>query len=735
MSPANTSLSQQITFLSLAFGALLVCGLGWFGWWAASRIDDRSIARELRAILRGLDEIAAQVSIDQDTSIIWDDAVLRLRANDGPWMAENIAEWMSEYFSHDRIYILDSENKLFRAVMAGELADPSSYLADQAALTPLIQSLREQMSAASQSLTDSTPAINGLGTSDIVVLGDGSAAIASVRPVMPSSDALTQEPGSEFLHISIQIINQAVAEEIGQIHDVEALAFEKQAESDEDRIASPLFNAKGRVVGFFTWEPNEPAFELIHETALPLGGGVLLGSAAVALLLRRLARTSRVLEETKAEASFLAFHDPLTGIPNRALFEDRLDQALAHMRRAGSRVALHFIDLDRFKHVNDTLGHPAGDALIRQAAQRLSALVDEVDTVARLGGDEFAIVQFEVKQASDALALGQKIVEAFAIPFDLFGDQASVGASVGIVETTDAAVRADELMRQADIALYGAKDGGRGRYQLFAGDLDEAVRERRALENDLRHALATQTGLTLVYQPIYHIHSHKMAGAEALLRWNHPVHGFLPPPTFITLAEERGLIDQLGLWILRKACLFAAASDLPWVAVNVSPLQFRDEQFAQKVFAVLEETGLPAKRLEIEITEGLLLQNSPLIQSTLRLLRARGIRVALDDFGTGYSSISYLRTYGIDKLKIDQSFTAQLGEDVEIENIVQSIVDLGRAMRMVVTAEGVETLTQQKVLEKMGCNQLQGYLLARPMAAAALADLLHADTKEIAAAG
>jgi EAL domain-containing protein (putative c-di-GMP-specific phosphodiesterase class I) len=276
-------------------------------------------------------------------------------------------------------------------------------------------------------------------------------------------------------------------------------------------------------------------------------------------------------------------------------------------------------------------------------------------------------------------------------------------------------MRAEDMMRQADIALYEAKAGGRGKYQLFANDLDEAVQEKRALEIDLREALANGQGLELVYQPIFDTRTANIAGAEALVRWQHPTRGRLSPAMFITLAEERGLIDELGMWVMRTACRFAASSAVPWVAVNVSPIQFRDDHFAEKVFEVLAEAGLPAKRLEIEITEGLLLQNSPAIQSTLMLLRAKGIRVALDDFGTGYSSISYLRNHGVDKLKIDQSFTAQLGLDEEIDSIVRSIIDLGRAMHMLVTAEGVETDDQRVLLNSMGCDQLQGFLLSRPV--------------------
>jgi EAL domain-containing protein (putative c-di-GMP-specific phosphodiesterase class I) len=281
-----------------------------------------------------------------------------------------------------------------------------------------------------------------------------------------------------------------------------------------------------------------------------------------------------------------------------------------------------------------------------------------------------------------------------------------------------------DLLRQADIALYEAKNAGRGRYQSYDGDLNAVVTERRELEVELRDALNGTPGLELVYQPIFHAGSGAIAGAEALVRWDHPRRGWMSPATFIGVAEERGLIDQLGLWVMQSACAYAASSDLPWVAVNASPLQFRDESFADRVFEILEITGLEPRRLEIEITEGLLLQNSSLTQSTLMRLRAGGIRIALDDFGTGYSSISYLRTYGIDKLKIDQSYTAQLGQDDEIDSIVRSIVELGRAVHMAVTAEGVETEAQRDILNKIGCDQLQGYLLSKPVGPAKLNEIL-----------
>ena len=709
---------------------LVLAGLGWFGWWAANRIDDRAIARETRHIQSGLAAIAAQMAVDQDSSIVWDDAVVNLRSHNGPWLADNIAEWMSEYYQHDLIYLLDPDNQPIRAVENGAEAATSGYRQDEAAIAPLVGELRKEMAEASAGEADSTQAITGLGILQTIALRNDLPSIVSIRPVLPDTDAVSQAPGQEFLHVSVRFIGPSVIQTIADQFEIQGLELEKVADHQDSKAALPLLTSGGRIVGFLAWDPEEPAYELLHDTAPVIAGTVLMVGLFLSLLLVRLRRTSSQLEDSKAAASFLAFHDPLTGIPNRALFEDRLEQALANMRRTGAKMARHYVDLDRFKHVNDTLGHPAGDVVIRETARRLSAQVDEVDTVARLGGDEFAVIQFAAGEDDKVKALGQSLVDCLAEPFDIEGQSAQLGASVGVVVVADGDTTAEELMREADMALYEAKDSGRGRYQLFAGELGEAVRERRELEMDLRAALNSGSGLELVYQPIYLARSEQLAGAEALVRWEHPTRGRLSPATFIGLAEERGLIDQLGLYVLREACRFAAQSSLPWVAVNVSPLQFRNERFAEHVLDVLAETGLAAKRLEIEITEGLLLQNSPSIQSALMKLRASGIRVALDDFGTGYSSISYLRSYGVDKLKIDQSFTAQLGRDGEIDSIVRSIIELGRAMHMTVTAEGVETTEQRDILQTMACDQLQGYLLSRPLTGPRLAELLDSNSRK-----
>ncbi|MBW4653416.1 MAG: EAL domain-containing protein [Kaiparowitsia implicata GSE-PSE-MK54-09C] len=707
---------------------MLSIALAILGWWAAVKIDDRSIARETKAVRTGLSELLDRIPHEQDSSAIWTEAVVNVRAGNDEWIAENLAEWLSEYFGHDRVYLIDPDGEPIRAVERGVRVSLLAYERDRAAIDPMIATLRQQMAVASAEDADATDALVGIGMEDVRTLSPSSTGIVSVRPILPSDDTLVQRVGEVFLHVSVVELDQDTAAAIGQKFDVEDLRFAQQsADLDSDRIANPVLDSAGRIVGFFHWLPDEPAYQLIQETAPLLAGTALFLVLAGTLLFLRLQSTTERLETTQAQATFLAYHDSLTRLPNRAMFEHKLSQALGDARRNNTQVVLHCIDLDRFKSVNDTFGHAAGDALLLQVSHRLGSLVGESDLVARLGGDEFAIIQPNVSDMRDALGLAQRVVSALEQSFDLEGHEIEVSASVGLM-SSDGHIEMEDLLRQADLALYEAKAGGRNRYMLYAGELGTLLRDRLDLESELRDALRSRQGLELVYQPIYCTRENKILGAEALVRWEHPKRGRLSPDVFIRLAEERGLINQLGHWVMHEACRFAVNSQLPWVAVNVSPIQFRDERFTERVFGTLEATGLDPARLEIEVTEGLLLQNSPEVQQTLRALRGRGIRVALDDFGTGYSSISYLRTYGVDKLKIDQSFTAQLGQDGEIDSIVRSIIDLGRAMKMKLTAEGVETESQRSILIGMGCDQLQGYLLSRPVSAQVMLDLISAQS-------
>ena len=417
--------------------------------------------------------------------------------------------------------------------------------------------------------------------------------------------------------------------------------------------------------------------------------------------------------QSQETISFLARHDQLTKLPNRVLFRERMDAAAATLGH-GARHAVLCLDLDHFKAVNDTLGHAHGDRLLCQVAERLTACVRGGDVVARLGGDEFAIIQAELERPEHAGELAQRVVDALAQPFDLGGHQVSIGASVGIALAPDDGELAETLLKNADTALYRAKLEGRGNYRSFEPEMDARLQARRAMELDLRRALAAQE-FELYYQPLVDTSAQRVVSFEALLRWFHPKTGMVSPADFIPLAEETGLVVGIGEWVLRTACREAARwPDSVKVAVNVSPLQFKDPRLVDIVSEALAESGLSPHRLELEITESVLLQNNAATLGVLHRLRGLGARISMDDFGTGYSSLSYLRSFPFDKIKIDQSFVRDLSSSADSAAIVRAIAGLGGSLGMRTTAEGVETEDQLARLRAAGCTEVQGYLFSRP---------------------
>jgi diguanylate cyclase (GGDEF)-like protein/PAS domain S-box-containing protein len=421
-------------------------------------------------------------------------------------------------------------------------------------------------------------------------------------------------------------------------------------------------------------------------------------------------------ERRRAEETIrrLALHDALTGLPNRIALKQRLDEMLADAQASNWTFAVLCVDLDRFKEVNDLYGHGAGDQVLRMAADRMSESLGNGELVGRVGGDEFVILQSEGLQPDTAAALATRLTEAFAAPFEIDGSATDVGASIGIALYPDDGGTAEQILANADMALYRAKGNGRGGACFFEPDMDLAVRRRRRLAQELRIAVA-EDQFELVYQAQVRIPSAELIGFEALLRWRHPEHGLLGPFEFISIAEETGLINPIGEWVLRKACHEAASWPRPCkIAVNLSAKQFQDRDLADVVHGILLETGLAPNRLELEITETALFDDLQRALDALRRLRALGISIAMDDFGTGYSSLSSLQAFPFDKIKIDRQFVEQLGEKKQAAMIVRSVLGLGRSLEIPVLAEGVETAQQLEFLSAEDCGEVQGFYFGRP---------------------
>ena len=419
----------------------------------------------------------------------------------------------------------------------------------------------------------------------------------------------------------------------------------------------------------------------------------------------------------------LAHYDALTELPNRVHFREQLEQALKWVHRGG-RLATLYLDLDQFKSVNDTLGHPVGDELLKLVATRLRTCLRETDIVARLGGDEFAVIQTAIAGPADVIDLVTRIQKAIREPYEAGGHQLLADASIGIAIAPDDGADPDQLLKNADLAMYRAKADGRGTYRFYEPGMDARVKARLALESDLREAILSN-GFELHYQPVVNLGNNRIAGCEALLRWRHPERGLVSPTEFIPIAEETGLITTLGEWVLRSACTEAAnwPDDIK-VAVNVSPVQFKSGGLVQTIIGTLAASRLPARRLELEITEAVLIRDDEEALVILHQLRKLGVGIALDDFGTGYSSLSYLQRFPFDKIKIDRSFIKDVADANGSRSIVQAVVSIAAARNMTTTAEGVETPVQMEWLRALGCTEMQGYLFSPAISAAKMTELL-----------
>jgi len=679
---------------------------------SAQRADEVSFSREQQLIRQAISDNGVRVLRELDSVAGTPHGAAAIRINYDPQWVKHIGDWLQTYFKLDAVAVVDGEDQI-------------KFIQSRVAPEPTAADLRLDI-ATSLNLLRGRLAALPAGTLDVLATQDprqpgpttaliqhflGRPAIVAAVAVGSSDDVRSGNAQAPIV-FAVKYIDEAMMREIGndlQLSDLHRIGTPPVAGDYVTEIA----DARGDPIARFAWKPSTPGREVVLSVApfiaIALAGFALL----VGLVMRYMRRTAEALADGEAQLRHLAMHDPVCGLPNRIYFGERLETVISEVRAGGPSAAVFYIDLDHFKDVNDTLGHPIGDELILNVTQRLSRILRGNDLVARLGGDEFAIITTCASDSYSLQAIAGRIIAAVCAPYLINGHNIIIGASIGIAVIDRRSRDSADILRYADMALYRAKNEGRNRACIYDAAMDADLSNRKLLEGDLHQAIQND-GLRSAYQPMVNASGDKVIGVEALARWTHPKLGEIPPSEFIPIAEHSGLIIELGEWMLRRACLDGRDWPGLTVAVNVSPLQFRRSDFVDVVERILKETNFDASRLELELTESTLLGNLETAELSMLRLKAIGVRFALDDFGTGYSSLLYLRRFPFDKLKIDSSFVRAIEKAPDAAAIVHAVVSLGRGLGMKVTAEGVETPEQHLFLRAAGVHSMQGYRFGRP---------------------
>ena len=687
---------------------------------SAQRADDVAALHERQLLTSALRNFGERVLHEVESVAISETAVRNIRTNFNPaWTQQRIGDWLATYFGHDYVAVFDGDNKPLYSLNGRMRRDAVWVDAVQPSLTSLLDYMHGRDPSLPDALAPNDSTAEG-GTHPLAVAirnAFGQPAVVAAVAIGPANGVPRSLDNAAPIMVSIKIIgDQALSEIAAQLR----LANLRRIDGDTVPPGDFIYELTGpsaERIARFAWTPKQPGAEIVNSVvpfiAVALAGFALLA----AFVLRYMRRTAVAIAAGESRLRHLAMHDPLCGLPNRIFFGERLEAMIEDVRAAATAAAVFYIDLDHFKDVNDTLGHPVGDELIRNVTLRLSRTLRTGDLVARLGGDEFAVISSVGDDPDKLMNLAQRIIAAICAPYSINRSNIVIGASIGIAIVDRKSNDAADIMRYADMALYRAKNEGRNRACIYDAAMDADLSSRKLLEGDLREAIENNR-LRLLYQPIVNKSGESVVGVEALCRWTHPVRGEIPPSEFIAIAEHSGLIIDLGNWVLRRACIDGEAWPDLTVAVNVSSLQFRRIDFVEVVERILKETHFDPARLELELTESVLLGNVDTAEDAMLRLKALGVRLALDDFGTGYSSLLYLRRFPFDKLKIDRSFVLSIEKAADAAAIVHAIVSLGRGLGMKVTAEGVETADQQLFLRAAGVHSMQGFRFGRPVTVA-----------------
>lgn len=702
----------------MALGAaLLLVALAVF---LLHRFDAAAAEREQHMVENGLERQLHEFDAVIVPQVNWDDAVKKLDHQFDPaWADFNVGNYLYTFNGFTRTFIVDGEGKPFYASIDGVRVGTEHFARFSAIAAQLLPQIRK--AEAERPPIKPRPGKDNILTEPIQANGfakvDGQVYLVVATLVQPDFGRILPRHARAPVTFTALPFDAAMLKAFSERYLLDRLELVAPGRSAQGGAQVALLSPKGQALALLTWQPREPGTMLLDQLRLPMLGVLALIAFTAFTIVRRGSRVLNELFASEARARELALHDTLTGLPNRAKLFERLGTLLGQIDGRGRAVAVLCVDLDRFKDVNDTLGHGAGDVLIEQVAERLRRVCAEAALISRLGGDEFVVV-CDKSSREWVEAMGLRILTAVREPVASAYGKIEASCSIGMAIIDDAGVAPGEALRRADLALYRSKELGRMQASFFVPAMDNALRERRALEADLRLGLSRDQ-LEMVYQPQVD-EAGRVIAYEALVRWNHPERGVIPPAVFVPLAEECGLIQPLGEFVLRRVFAETAAWKDKRIAINVSPLQIRLPGFVALVTRLAAGAGADPARYEIELTETALLADGPVTAANFTALKRLGLTIALDDFGTGYSSLSVLQRFPVDKIKIDRAFVGCMEESAESEALVEAIIKLADALDLAVIAEGVETEEQMARLGALGCHEFQGHLTGLPISAAAI---------------